>query len=136
MMPFKPVTAETTEMSTTYPDGKPSMKAGLRAGTYHGKYTSWYPDGTVFREANYDNDEEEGVFNTFYPGKILKETITYKDGFRNGKYSLYHPNGKIRLRGSFCYNEEVDAWELFDETGRHTTTYFYDYGKLYEIRTY
>ncbi|MCX6281172.1 MAG: hypothetical protein NTU51_04360 [Bacteroidetes bacterium] len=136
LLPVKPVTSETTEISTSYADGKPSMKAGLKSGCYHGKFTSWYPGGNVMKEATYVDDDEEGLFKVWFQGNILKESITYKNGYRNGKYSLYYPGGSLRLKGSYYYDEEDGEWELYNENGKHTATYIYNSGKLYEIRTF
>jgi antitoxin component YwqK of YwqJK toxin-antitoxin module/tetratricopeptide (TPR) repeat protein len=136
LLPLTPVTLATTEMSTRYPDGKPAMNTGLKAGLYHGKFTAWYPDGNIMKEGFFVDDECDGVFRSWYPAKIPRETISYTSGYRNGPYQSFHPNGTIRLKGNYDYDQEIGEWELFDENGKHTATYVYDSGTLNEIRTF
>jgi len=135
LLPIRPVTKETTEITTTYPNGKLSMKAGVKAGIYHGPFTSWYPDGTVMEEGAYLGNDEDGVYKKYYPGMVLKEYATYKDGYKNGEYRSYFPDGKIRMKGMYYYNERNGDWEVYDQTGKQTATYRFDNGNLYEIIT-
>lgn len=134
--PVKQVNAQTSEVTLYYANGKPSIKTGLKNGLYNGRYNTWYPNGDIFREGTFVNDDEEGLYRIYYPGNILKEEINFHDGYRNGAYTCYYPIGKIRKRGNYILDMEHGEWAIYDQSGKQTATYYYDEGDIYEIRYY
>lgn len=80
------------------------------------KYLEYYPNGKVFREISYKDDERDGPYSFYSPDSILLFSLNYEDGFicaiqirnKQGKTELiqannltgsnilsYYPNGTL-----------------------------------------
>lgn len=59
----------------------------------HGEFVKFYEDGAVKCKANYIQNQQEGLFETYYPNGVLKRTETYTNGLSNGG-TCYDSEGK------------------------------------------
>lgn len=68
----------------------------LKAGKYEGKYTSWYPDGTVEVSSNYKADKKNGKHIEYFKNGKPELEATYVDDKMTGLVSLSFADGTKR----------------------------------------
>ncbi len=73
--------------------GELKMKGPLKNNERHGKWKSWFTDGTLWSEGTFEN------------------------GMRIDSAISYHPNGKVSMRGLYQNGKMVGVWKVYDENG-------------------
>jgi antitoxin component YwqK of YwqJK toxin-antitoxin module len=77
-------------------------------GNNHGLYREFAPDGTVLREANYDNGSEVGVVRQNHPNGALRRATYYGPSSQGEQaYAEFTPRGQ--LRGLRCGDKPLLA---------------------------
>lgn len=89
-----------------HPNGQKYMEGAFKNDLRQGKWTSWYEDGTLWSEGEFNAGESHGV------------------------RTVYHPNGKLHYKGTFDNGERIGVWTYYDEDG--TKTKEINYGKVPE----
>jgi uncharacterized protein len=133
-LPLKPVTTETNEIVSYYPNGKISARTPLKNGLNNGKSISYYPSGKIMRESNFVKGDFEGAFKFYYENGVLKELINFHNDERNGQYELYFENGKKQKEGQFIAGQAQGEWHVYNETGKLVNTLYYDNDEIYDIK--
>ena len=92
--PMAPPTADYSgDWVVKYKDSDITQVRGFfRFGKRHGKWASFYPDGKLWSETEYDN------------------------GVKSGKTIVWFPNQKIQYEGSFKEDARFGERKLYDET--------------------
>ena len=94
------------------------QKMSYRKGQLYGPYTVYREDGSVYAEGLMINDQQEGVWKTYWPdGTLYKEEIFNKDNL-TARIS-YDTQGRIRRKSLFLKGKE-DAFISYDENGAET----------------
>ncbi|MDH4474062.1 MAG: hypothetical protein QE487_15750 [Fluviicola sp.] len=76
------------------------------------------PEGKV-EEGNYVDDKKEGIWIRYHNnGATPKLKGEYENNRPYGHYTKYYPNGKIKERGYFIKNKNLDTLERFFENGK------------------
>jgi antitoxin component YwqK of YwqJK toxin-antitoxin module len=98
-------------------------------GKRNGTSKTFYKNGNVSEEKNWENDVENGVWRQYYEnGKTKLETRIDK-GVRNSVYYTYHPNGQLEVRGKYKEDHMDGEWIYYDEKGVEIHRITYDMGK-------
>jgi antitoxin component YwqK of YwqJK toxin-antitoxin module len=64
-------------------------------GVPHGKYTSFWENGQVREEKNFEGGRVVGLVRQFGKDGNIEETQEYTDGERHGAYVMYHKGKKV-----------------------------------------
>jgi hypothetical protein len=97
-----------------------------------------YPDGTKKLVYEY-NDEGliHGKYHSFYPDGSPKVQTTYRLGKLSGSYRSYHPGGKVHVRATYRDDLLVGRYQEHDEDGKPVLSADYREGKLHgAVRRY
>jgi antitoxin component YwqK of YwqJK toxin-antitoxin module len=109
-----------------FDNGKPNIEYNFVKGLHDGKAKFYYPSGQLSIDGNYTRDFKEGTWNyfgengamdwqvvykksdivkskryngledEFYPSKIPKSKIMYKNGSKNGPFTDYYDAGQVK----------------------------------------
>ncbi|NJO88826.1 MAG: toxin-antitoxin system YwqK family antitoxin [Chloroflexia bacterium] len=98
-------------------------------GKRNGTSKTFYKNGNVSEEKNWENDIENGVWRQYYEnGKIKLETRVDR-GVRNSVYYTYHPNGQLEVRGRYKDDHMDGDWTYYDDKGGEIHRITYNMGK-------
>lgn len=78
---------------------------------------SYYPDGSIKREAQMKDTLIHGLMKVYTPGGSLKKVFTYDMGKREGPAVEYYSNGKLRLKACFRDNKMTGLTKLYYRSG-------------------
>lgn len=132
-VPEVPVTLTTTQMVTYYPTGKISARISISKGNYHGKFLTYYANGTPLQVSEKFYDENTGVYKEYYPNGAIKNVTTYIADEKSGPYALYYITGKVKESGDYFSDQKNGVWTKFSETGAVQEKLIYYMDELYEI---
>jgi antitoxin component YwqK of YwqJK toxin-antitoxin module len=98
-------------------------------GKKNGPSKTFYENGKVSEEKNWENDIENGVWRQYYlNGKVKLET-RIDNGVRNSVYYTYHTNGQFEVKGRYKEDHMDGEWIYYDEKGGEVHRITYDMGK-------
>jgi hypothetical protein len=104
---------------TYYENG--NLKASVPVsedGFFEGKGYTFYQDGEMAMETNYERGKREGWETEYYPtGEVLGECY-YKDDLRQGWYTGYHLNGAIKLKQHWADGKKEGPMQVYFENGK------------------
>lgn len=136
-------------MITKFSNGDISTVCEMLYGKRHGSYIGYNFDGKPIVEGRYYYDEQDSIWNWYYPNGDIEQTGVYKFGERDGIWNDYHENGKLRKEREYIngningaeknYNEEsvLSQTRSFINGLTHgETSFFSDEGELQMIRYY
>jgi antitoxin component YwqK of YwqJK toxin-antitoxin module len=133
-------------------DSKEARASREMASTRDGKWTTWYENGNLHSEANYDKGKMVGSWKTLYENGSTEAEINFstgkavyfhkngakhsegsiKDGMiQTGSWTGYFENGNKNYEGS--YNNEgqkTGDWTWYNEQGKPVTTQTFSNGTL------
>jgi len=78
----------------SYPNGVKQFKGFFRFGKRHGQWLSFYANGHLWSEMEYDK------------------------GLRHGKNAAYYENGNIRQSGFYKHDRRHSVWMFYDTSGK------------------
>jgi antitoxin component YwqK of YwqJK toxin-antitoxin module len=90
-------------------------------GSFTGVFKSYYDNGHLKSEGQYDNGAMDGKWKFFYKSGNIKEIIFYKNNVENGPFIEYHENGKIAADGTYLNELETGLLKIYDDKGNLTT---------------
>jgi antitoxin component YwqK of YwqJK toxin-antitoxin module len=61
---------------------------------------------------------KDGIWETYYENRQLKEKVTYKDGKAEGIWEQYYENGQLWRKTTYKNGKPIGPWEGYDEEGR------------------
>ena len=62
--------------------------------TYVGKYRSFYENGNVMIEGNFEDGEKSGPFTEYHENGTVARKLNYVNGVRHGAVEVYDEQGK------------------------------------------
>lgn len=116
-----------------------SHRVAYIEGKQHGKEQSFYSDGNVAEEIDWENGLKNGTWIQHFKNGQLKLTATYINGHLDGAYTAFSPDGKKHIEGAYRHGEYDGEWKRYDENGMLVTTIKYVVGKitnLAEVETF
>lgn len=90
-------------------------------GSMTGVFKSYFENGHLKSEGQYDNGAMEGKWKFFFTNGNIKEIILYKNNVQNGPFTEYHQNGKISAQGTYVNEIVSGLLKIYDEKGNLTT---------------
>lgn len=83
-----------------------------------GKYISYFPDGTVYEEAEYLNDTLHGSRKLYYENGKLSVVENYKRGKFISPFLKYFESGEVQIEGSYENNKASGIWKRYYKNGQ------------------
>ncbi len=90
------------------------------SGSFTGIFKSFYENGHLKSEGQYDNGAMNGKWKFFFKSGNIKEIIFYKNNVENGPFIEYHENGKIAAEGTYMNELENGLLKIYDDKGNLT----------------
>ncbi len=89
-----------------------------KKGIFDGPYTSYYPDGTIAFQGEYQNNSMEGVWRRYYQNGQVMEEVTFANNEENGPFTEYNENGTLKAKGTYLNGDNEEGELLvYDENG-------------------
>ncbi len=86
-------------------------------GFMNGKFQKFYPNGVLFKEGKYVNNELTGEFRTYYADGKLKESVEMEHDIENGAFTEFHENGQRAVDGTYRDSREHGLLRKYDTSG-------------------
>jgi uncharacterized protein len=97
--------------------GSVVLEINMKKGMKEGSLKRFYFNGNLEYEANYINDQLDGIEKNYTKkGLIVTETM-YKKGIKDGPYRSWHENGVQFTIGAYKNDLQNGKWEFYDERG-------------------
>lgn len=121
-----------------YSNGSLKREAYFENGLPHGKVSIYDQNGRLIAVEKYEKGLKNGqtLLYNFVHNVLSKETIDYKDGLINGKHQLFGPNGKVLLLEEYKDDKLNGTREIFFENGKCSSRENYKDDKLEGTRQY
>lgn len=84
----------------------PTLDYTLNEELWQKQFVSYYENGDTMVVVNYKNGLPDGLAKEYFPGRVLKSTVSFVDGKREGAYTEYQENGT--LRGILNYENGIE----------------------------
>jgi len=84
----------------------------------HGSFKSWYENGQINSQAEYNNGVQIGRFLYWHANGQKAVEGYYDDGERVGEWTWYHLNGLKSATGEFADGQPVGEWLWWEESGQ------------------
>ncbi|TDP01455.1 antitoxin component YwqK of YwqJK toxin-antitoxin module [Flavobacterium sp. 245] len=128
----KPISNQTAEIISYYPNGKPAIQLALNKGQLNGKFLISSAEGKPEYECNYKDSSLEGDrFEYYVNGKLYKKEHFVNNNFE-GQQQYFKEDGKLWADVSFK-NDELHGNTLVYNAGKLVETKKYDSDELVEI---
>lgn len=83
-----------------------------------GSYTSFYPSGEKYEEANYVSDTLDGERKVYYKNGNVEILENYKMGAFTSPYQRFFEDGQLQQEGNYENNIAVGAWKKYYQNGQ------------------
>lgn len=103
--------------------------ATMKGSNFHGLHQTFWKNGTVKTEKNYNKGTLDGWVTSYYEWGDVDDKIYYKDGNAHGKYTSYFANGTLYCEGYYHNDEKVGEWKYYHANGNLQKEYYYSDGK-------
>ena len=133
LAPITPVENETIEITTKYPNGKPSRSFKMEDDNFQGVYKEFWPNGKLLSEGAYVDGNRHGESKEFFENGKPKLERTYIDGDETGSRKEYHSNGKIKSTSEWLNDEKHGEEKIYDKYGKLIETRIWRDGDIIEI---
>lgn len=99
-------------------DGTIRVREPYRQGSLEGTVSSYYPDGEISEEVNWQQNRKEGEWRQYYKTGSPRLNGHYKNDQLNGPYEVYYADSSIKIRGNYLDNLSHGTWTYYDESGK------------------
>jgi antitoxin component YwqK of YwqJK toxin-antitoxin module len=84
----------------------------------HGPWTTWYSNGQVQLEGNFEHDLQHGQFTWWHQNgqKVLEGR--FDKGKQNGIWTWWFPTGQKSIRGEYAHGNPTGRWTWWKEDGK------------------
>ena len=107
-----------------------SHRSEYKQGIRHGMARSYYPNGQVADEVNWNHDKKDGPWKQFFEDGSIKLTATYKNDRLTGNFIAYYPDGKKEMEGNYTDDLPDGEWIHYDQDGKPVSTVRYASGEI------
>lgn len=125
---FKPMVKDKLNIISYYPNGTVSCNINFENGLYQQQYMSYYPNGKLFEETNYKNHFKHGESKSWYENGKLKSSFNYYYGTLNGTCIEYYDNGKIYQETTYVEDNLHGTVKRYNKNGSLIITQEWFYG--------
>jgi antitoxin component YwqK of YwqJK toxin-antitoxin module/tetratricopeptide (TPR) repeat protein len=108
-----------------FANGRPSVKASLNNGIFHGTFQSFFANGQPYFDGRYERGFLQGSTTHYNENGSVREKDQYIDGLEDGIHEAFHPNGKVKLRSTYRMGVLHGLYERFDTNGKLKDAYLY-----------
>ena len=110
---------KTTNTTMYFPSGKKNAEGKYVNEKKEGvwRYFSEYDESLVSEEI-FVSGKKDGIEKTYYAGKNVVETVTWKNGLREGSWTQYFDDGTVKLQGTFKNDMKEGPFTVFYPTGQ------------------
>ncbi|MEK6270948.1 MAG: toxin-antitoxin system YwqK family antitoxin [Planctomycetales bacterium] len=85
---------------------------------FHGPYKEWYPNGSLWKEGLYDENNRVGEWKWYAEnGELAKHAIYDQQGLADGEWIYFHDNGTKRRKESFRMGKRHGQTEYYNNDG-------------------
>ena len=98
-------------------NGQVESETRFHHGQLDGKFTVYWPSGTIRAKGFYQRGEAEGLWEYFFNAYTPAAKGAFHNGLRDGPWIEYWENGELRKRGSFSAGKEIGEWVSWISTG-------------------
>lgn len=84
-----------------YEDGTLRAETHWEHGKKNGAYRRYDPEGRLYEEGLYQNDELAGLIRQYYSNGRLKGEVNHAGGKKNGVFRTYYESGVLRQEGYY-----------------------------------
>ena len=99
-----------------------------------GNYKSYYKNGRLYDELQFDEGLKHGVCKTYYENGVLKSEESYKFGDKNGLYREYFTSGKLACETNFWHDVPHGKYAYFYPNGQLQEEGIFDKGILIDVK--
>lgn len=81
-------------------------------------YTETHPNGQIKIKGHLIKDKRQGTWTSYYEnGNIWSET-NYQSGVKTGETKSFYPNGNLRYLGYYENDKQAHQWFFYSENGQ------------------
>lgn len=84
-----------------------------KGGKLHGKKTTYYPDGKVTEELQYEYGKKEGENLYYSPDGVIIKRLKYQEDQLNGPAIYYDADGKVVIEGFYKQDKKYGLWKYY-----------------------
>jgi antitoxin component YwqK of YwqJK toxin-antitoxin module len=90
------------------------------------RYSRYLPEGA----SEWVN---HGLFQSYYPNGQISSEGNYEEGNEEGHWREYHANGRLAAEGHYQAGKEHGRWRFWDEEGRPEREVHFSNGQEIEV---
>ncbi|MBA4053962.1 MAG: hypothetical protein C0490_04550, partial [Marivirga sp.] len=106
-----------TDIARWFPNGKLYFSYKLLSGKKHGDYYHHAINGQVLRKGSYVNNEEEGIWQTYYETGKPETSGVFLHGSRDSTWLYHYENGKISSTTEYDSDERHGISKIYSPDG-------------------
>ena len=84
----------------------------------HGAWKSWYTNGQIQLEGNYEHDVQVGTFTWWHANGQKAQEGRFDHGKQDGVWTWWHANGQKSINGEYTHGNPTGRWTWWKEDGR------------------
>lgn len=120
-------------MKTYYKNGKVSREGEYQNYTLHGIYKEYWSNGKLKEEGDYGKyGDLVGEYKFYHDNGKLEKAKTYKNGILHGPVKTYDKQGKLLTVENYYNGSEEGVWEKYENGKLVSKVVYYD-GEIIEI---
>ncbi|MBU1996070.1 MAG: toxin-antitoxin system YwqK family antitoxin, partial [Candidatus Omnitrophica bacterium] len=112
-----------------YKNGKVYKEENYENGKINDLAKVYDAYGNILEESNYVNGRKEGVTRLYYEDGTIKNEINFKYGIETGLCKAYYKDGSLMTEENFEDNEST--LKIFDKNGTMIGSFYTEDGKLF-----
>lgn len=131
-----PIINETAKIISYYDNGKISRELEYEYGESKGAYKVYYYDGQLKEEFWHENGEYQGAKIYYHANGKIKERKEYLSGELHGKATTYYEDGTLKEEALFKNGVQTGNTTRYNKTEKKTISDDYFDGKIYARETF
>ncbi len=92
----------------------------------HGTAKSWYSNGQLQSEGQYEHHKRVGHFRFWHPNGQISSEGNFADDNYTGLWVWWHENGQKAIVGRYEHGKNIGEWRWWDELGKLANRQVYD----------
>ena len=93
---------------------------------FHGPYKEWYPNGNLWKEGSYEENNRVGEWKWYAEnGQLAKQAFYDSDGLADGEWIYFHDDGTKRRVENFRAGKRDGRTEYFNDDGSQLLELFH-----------
>jgi len=117
-------------------DGSVRIREPYVKGKLHGKVHSYYANGMVSEEVNWDDNRKQGDWKQYYNNGAIRLHSYYQEDQLHGSYKIFYADETLKISGEYLDNKSHGNWSYYDESGEEIYTMEYISGRPADQKKY